>query len=88
METPKFFIKLLMIKRKNMISRLLVHREEVEDFEKNSNEAIQYFSRLYSTENRERPIIDNLFYHCFSCDGKSLLEVPFSKENVNEAILI
>lgn len=59
----------------------------MEDFERIKEEAIRYYSTLYSKEDGNRPCIENLFSKSLGEEEAKMLEVPFSLDEIREVIL-
>lgn len=73
-------------KWKNLNPKLRIDEEEVECFERIANEAIRFFSELYSKDHAYRPSIPNLFEGRLSMEEQVELESPFSMKEVKEAV--
>lgn len=83
----KFFHKVAYGKnRKSLISRMFLNGTEVFDVNVIKDEAICFFSKLYSKEAFERPIFHNLFANHHSEDCVLQLECSFMEEEVKDAM--
>lgn len=85
-ENTKFFHRMASGKNwKNLITRMEIEGEIVEVLERIKEEAIRYYSTLYSKKDGNRLFIDNLFSTSLGKEAKEL-EVPFLVEEIREAV--
>lgn len=67
-------------KRKSLITKMVIQGVETDDEVLIKNEAINFFSRLYTKEAFDRPTINNLFTKCLDEIEAFKLENVFSEE--------
>lgn len=66
--------------------KLVVHDEEVGNFEEMARETTNFFRQLYMRDNSDKPLIENLFGEQLTSGQVDILEMPFCIEEGKEAI--
>ena len=73
-------------RRKNSIESIDVNGEESGDPEIIKREAISYFKKIFKEDNHNRPTFKGLNFKQLSRDQASSLILPFSNEEIDEAV--